>query len=185
MRDACSRTDLLSVPESARSVALAVRCWTRAGWRWGTGRPRLAIAHWAVKPRPQPTRLGMICSLLGESAWRVCTTAELSASCLDPMAMCLSPFPVLLRIGLLVRLYCCVACLLAERHLSIPERLKRLALAVLYGALGARSAVCAQAHLTEDGLSPGCSARVARTDEQHRWLLRTMGCLGCYLSRIS
>ena len=85
----------------------------------------------------------MLCSLLGESAWLVCTTAELSASCLVPMAMCLSPFPVLLRIGLLVRLYCCVACLLAERHLSIPELLKRLALAVRYGALGARSALSA------------------------------------------
>ena len=83
--------------------------------------------------------------MLGESAWLVCTTAELSASCLVPMAMCLSPFPVLLRIGLLVRLYCCVAlaCLLAERHLSIPELLKRLALAVRYGALGARSALSA------------------------------------------
>ena len=54
----------------------------------------------------------MLRSLLGESAWLVYTTAELSASCLDPMAMCLSPFPVLLRIGLLARLYCCVACLL-------------------------------------------------------------------------
>ena len=62
---------------------------------------------------------------------------------LPGLAMCLSPFPVLLRIGLLVRLYCCVACLLAERHLSIPELLKRLALAVLYGALGARSALSA------------------------------------------
>ena len=118
------------------------------------------------------------------------TTAELSASCLVPMAMCLSPFPVLLRIGLLVRLSCCVALarLLAERHLSIPELLRRLALAVRYGALQSwrpQCAVCAQAHLTEDGLSPGCSARVARTDEQHRWLLRTMACLGCYLSRIS
>jgi len=60
VRDACSRTDVLSVPEPARSVALAVRCWTRAGWRWGTGRPRLAIAHGAVEPRPRPTRLGML-----------------------------------------------------------------------------------------------------------------------------
>jgi hypothetical protein len=106
------KTDVLSVPESARSVARAVHCWTRAGWRWGTGRPRLAIAHWAVEPRPQPTRLGMLRSLIGELAWLECTTAELSASCLDPMAMCLSPSPVLLRIGLLGRIYRCVACLL-------------------------------------------------------------------------
>ena len=163
-----------------------MRCWTRAGWRWGTGRPRLAIAHWAVKPRPQPTRLGMLCSLLAESAWLVCTTAELSASCLDPMAMCLSPSPVLLRIGLLGRIYRCVACLLCGEA-SVDARTIQApgTCSALWSAWRPQSAICAQAHLTEDGLSPGCSARVARTDEQHRWLLRTMGCLGCYLSRIS
>lgn len=86
---------------------------------------------------------GWVCFARCSGNRLVCTTAELSASCLVPMAMCLSPFPVLLRIGLLVRLYCCVACLLAERHLSIPELLRRLALAVRYGALGARSALSA------------------------------------------
>jgi hypothetical protein len=55
---------------------------------------------------------GWVCLLVGVSARLEGTTAELSASCPDPMAMCLSPPPVLLRIGLLGRIYRCVACLL-------------------------------------------------------------------------
>ena len=111
-----------TLPESAGSVALAVRCWTRAGWRWGTGRPRLAIAHWAVEPRPQPTRLGMLRSLLGELAWLDCTTAELSPSCLVPMTCAFLHLPFCYASA--CSYYCCVACLLCEAALIDPRSIE-------------------------------------------------------------
>ena len=186
VRDACSRTYVLSVPGSARSVALAVCCWTRAGWQWGSGRSRLAIAHWVVEPRPRPTRLGMLCSLLGESAWLECTTAELSASCLDPAAMCLSPSPVLLRIGLLVRFYCCVACLLCGAASIDPRTIEAPGTcSALRSAWHLQCAVCAQAHQQEG--DPPLVATLALLVRMNSTggLLRKMGCLGCHLSRIS
>ena len=81
---------------------------------------------------------------------------------------------------LLCGMFACGAASIDPRTIKAPGTCS-----ALWSAWRPQCAVCAQAHLTEDGLSPGCSARVARTDEQHRWLLRTMGCLGCYLSRIS
>ena len=105
---------------------------------------------------------GWVCLLVGVSARLECTTAELSASYPDPLATCLSPSPVLLRIGLLGRIYRCVACLLCgeasidartieafffgkQFHypLYAEEQLKRLARAVRYGALGTCSALSA------------------------------------------
>jgi hypothetical protein len=86
---------------------------------------------------------GWVCLLVGVSARLECTTAELSASYPDPLAPCLSPSPVLLRIGLLGRIYRCVACLLCGEASIDARTIEALGDAVRYGALGTCSALSA------------------------------------------
>jgi hypothetical protein len=98
---------------------------------------------------------GWVCLLVGVSARLECTTAELSASYPDPLATCLSPSPVLLRIGLLGRIYRCVACLLCGEASIDARTIEALgACREIWSDWHLQCAVCARYHLTRGWPSP-------------------------------
>jgi len=131
---------------------------------------------------------GWVClSLRGKSPWLECTPAGQSAYCLVTMGVCPSPFPLNCYVSACSFESHAVWHLLALRRgvLSMPELLRRLALAVRGGAL-AHAVRCLSSGSSRQKMafSPGCRSRVARTKEQRRRLLCTGVCLRCYSSRI-
>jgi hypothetical protein len=114
-----------------RTCYLARVCWVRGTCSALLDSSWLAMGDRAATPcdrslgcraTPSTYPLGMLRSLLGESAWLDCTTAELSASCLDPMTCAFLHPPFCYASA--CSYYCCVACLLCEAALIDPRSIE-------------------------------------------------------------